>query len=133
MTMNIAARFVQRFRDYDNRNMLSVYRDKTEQIRKRNLQTWDDIKLQEESLRLQHAAQSGIALDELLVDAYSLVCEAASRTLGLQPYDVQIMAAIALHERMLIEQHTGEGKTLSRNAGLSECADRQRRACADLQ
>lgn len=113
MTMNIAARFVQRFRDYDNRNMLSVYRDKTEQIRKRNLQTWDDIKLQEESLRLQHAAQSGIALDELLVDAYSLVCEAASRTLGLQPYDVQIMAAIALHERMLIEQHTGEGKTLS--------------------
>ncbi|WP_341347507.1 DEAD/DEAH box helicase [Paenibacillus sp. FSL H3-0469] len=111
--MNIAARFVQRFRDYDNRNMLSVYRDKTEQIRKRNLQTWDDTKLQEESLRLRHAAQSGIALEELLVDAYSLVCEAASRTLGLQPYDVQIMAAIALHERMLIEQHTGEGKTLS--------------------
>lgn len=113
MTMNMAARFMQRFRDYDNRNMLKAYRDKTEQIRKRDLQDWDDTKLQEESLRLQRAAQSGIALDELLVDAYSLVCEAASRTLGLQPYDVQIMAGIALHERMLIEQHTGEGKTLS--------------------
>ncbi|WP_340026842.1 DEAD/DEAH box helicase [Paenibacillus sp. FSL K6-1096] len=111
--MNMAARFMQRFRDYDNRNMLKAYRDKTEQIRKRDLQDWDDTKLQEESLRLQRAAQSGIALDELLVDAYSLVCEAASRTLGLQPYDVQIMAGIALHERMLIEQHTGEGKTLS--------------------
>lgn len=111
--MNIAAKFMQRFREYDNRNTLKAYRDKAEQIRKRSLQTWDDTKLQEESLRLRHAAQSGIALDELLVDAYSLVCEAASRTLGLQPYDVQIMAGIALHEWMLIEQHTGEGKTLS--------------------
>ncbi|MNK97781.1 preprotein translocase subunit SecA [compost metagenome] len=52
-------------------------------------------------------------MDELLVDAYALVCEAAKRKLGLQPYDVQIMAAIALHERFVIEQHTGEGKTLS--------------------
>lgn len=51
--------------------------------------------------------------DELLVDAYALVCEAAKRKLGLQPYEVQKMAAIALHERFLIEQQTGEGKTLS--------------------
>ena len=58
-------------------------------------------------------AKSGTPLDELLVDAYALVCEAAKRKLGLQPYDVQIMAAIALHEGFLIEQHTGEGKTLS--------------------
>ena len=43
-------------------------------------------------------AKSGTPLDEPLVDAYVLVCEAAKRTLGLQPYAVQIMAAIALHE-----------------------------------
>ncbi|AIQ58388.1 DEAD/DEAH box helicase [Paenibacillus borealis] len=111
--MNIAVKLMQKFKDYDNRNTLKAYQDKTELIRKRNVQAWNDGQLLAESLRLQKEARSGTSLDELLVDAYVLVCEAAKRTLGLQPYDVQIMAAIALHERFLIEQHTGEGKTLS--------------------
>ncbi|OKP91778.1 accessory Sec system translocase SecA2 [Paenibacillus helianthi] len=111
--MNIAVKFMQKFKNLDNQNKLKVYRDKTELIRKRNMEAWDDGRLQEESLRLQKEARSGTPLDELLVDAYALVCEAAKRKLGLQPYEVQIMAAIALHERFLIEQHTGEGKTLS--------------------
>ncbi|GAA0391567.1 accessory Sec system translocase SecA2 [Paenibacillus motobuensis] len=111
--MNLAVKLMQDFKDRDNRLMLKVYRDKAELIRKRNLEAWDEKQLQAESLRLREEAKSGTSLDELLVDAYALVCEAAKRTLGLQPYDVQIMAAIALHERFLIEQHTGEGKTLS--------------------
>lgn len=74
---------------------------------------WDEGQLQAESLRLQKEAKSGTPSDDLLIDAYALVCEAAKRKLGLQPYEVQIMAAIALHEGSLIEQHTGEGKTLS--------------------
>ncbi|MFC6651222.1 DEAD/DEAH box helicase [Paenibacillus rhizoplanae] len=111
--MKIAARLLQNFRDHDNRQLLKNYEVTAELIRTRNLTVWADAELQVESLRLQQAARSGIPLDELLVDAYALVCEAAARALGLQPYDVQIMAAIALHERMLIEQHTGEGKTLS--------------------
>ncbi|MFD0712977.1 DEAD/DEAH box helicase [Paenibacillus sp. GCM10027626] len=111
--MNIAVKLLQKFRDRDTQNKLKVYQDKVELIRKRNLEAWDDQRLQAESLRLQKEAKSGTPLDELLVDAYALVCKAAKRKLGLQPYDVQIMAAIALHERFLIEQHTGEGKTLS--------------------
>ncbi|UQZ36481.1 accessory Sec system translocase SecA2 [Paenibacillus sp. PK3_47] len=111
--MNMAVKLMQKFYDRDNQNKLKVYRDKVELIRNRKLDAWDDGQLQAESLRLQKEAQAGTPLDELLPDAYSLVCEAAKRTLGLQPYDVQIMAAIALHERLLIEQHTGEGKTLS--------------------
>ncbi|MEX3617623.1 preprotein translocase subunit SecA [Paenibacillus glucanolyticus] len=111
--MNIAAKFMQKFKDYDTRQKLKGYRENAELIRKRNLEPWDEMQLQAESLRLKKEASSGTPLDELLVDAYALVCEAAKRQLGLQPYDVQIMAAIALHERFLIEQHTGEGKTLS--------------------
>ncbi|MNB85648.1 preprotein translocase subunit SecA [compost metagenome] len=111
--MNIAGRLLRSFKDYDNQNKLKSLQHKAELIRARNLAAWDDEQLQKESLRLQMAAQSGTAVDELLVDAYAVVCEAAKRTLGLQPYKVQIMAAIALHERCLIEQHTGEGKTLS--------------------
>lgn len=111
--MNLAVKLMQEFKNRDNQNRLKVYRDKTQLIRERNLEAWDDRQLQAESQRLRKEAKSGAALDELLVDAYALVCEAAKRKLGLQPYDVQIMAAIALHERHLIEQHTGEGKTLS--------------------
>ncbi|KZE66964.1 accessory Sec system translocase SecA2 [Paenibacillus jamilae] len=111
--MNLAVKLMQKFKDRDTQNKLKGYRDKAELIRKRNLEAWDDQRLKAESLRLKKEAKSGTPLDELLVDAYALVCEAAKRKLGLQPYDVQIMAAIALHERFVIEQHTGEGKTLS--------------------
>lgn len=111
--MNLAVKLMREFKDYNNRQRLKVFRDKAELVRKRSLEAWDDQQLQLESLRLKKEAKSGTPLDELLVDAYALVSEAAKRTLGLQPYDVQIMAAIALHEGFLIEQHTGEGKTLS--------------------
>ncbi|MCM3781934.1 accessory Sec system translocase SecA2 [Neobacillus mesonae] len=111
--MNLAAKLIQKSKNRETQNKLRTYQDKAKLIRKRNLEVWDDQQLKAESLRLQKEAKSGTPLDELLIDAYTLVCEAAKRTLGLQPYDVQIMAAIALHEGFLIEQHTGEGKTLS--------------------
>ncbi|WDZ59923.1 DEAD/DEAH box helicase [Paenibacillus polymyxa] len=111
--MDLAVKLMQKFKDRDTQNKLKGYRDKAELIRKRNLEAWDDQRLKAESLRLKKDAKLGTPLDELLVDAYALACEAAKRKLGLQPYDVQIMAAIALHERFVIEQHTGEGKTLS--------------------
>ncbi|MBN2981324.1 MULTISPECIES: DEAD/DEAH box helicase [Cohnella] len=111
--MNLAVKWMQKFKDRDTRHKLKGYRNKAELIRKRNFEAWDEKRLQAESLRLKREAKSGKPLDELLVDAYALVCEAAKRKLGLRPYDVQIMAAIALHEGFLIEQQTGEGKTLS--------------------
>ncbi|WP_098744962.1 DEAD/DEAH box helicase [Paenibacillus sp. EZ-K15] len=111
--MNVAFKYMKKFKNLDNQHKLKGYRNKMLLVRKRNLEAWDEKQLLAESLRLQREAKSGTPLDELLVDAYALVCETAKRKLGLQPYDVQIMAAIALHERLLIEQHTGEGKTLS--------------------
>ena len=42
----------------------------------------------------------------------ALICEAASRTLGLSPFDVQILGGLALCDGKLIEMQTGEGKTL---------------------
>lgn len=111
--MNLVAKLMQKIVNDVTSHKLKVYRDKVELIRKRNLDSWDQKQLQAESLRLKKKAKSDTPLDELLVEAYALVCETAKRTLGLKPYDVQIMAAIALHESFLVEQHTGEGKTLS--------------------
>jgi preprotein translocase subunit SecA len=51
-------------------------------------------------------------LDDLLPEAYALTREACARTMGLRPFDVQMMAAVALHGGKLVQLATGEGKTL---------------------
>lgn len=111
--MSPSVDLMRKFKDRDAQSQLNAYRDRVKKIRERNLSSWSDAELQAESRRLQRQAKSGMPLSELLIDAYALVCEAAKRILGLKPYNVQIIAAIALHERYLIEQDTGEGKTLS--------------------
>jgi len=55
----------------------------------------------------------GKDLEEILSEAFALVREASLRTINLRPYDVQLIAAIALFEGKVAEQKTGEGKTLS--------------------
>ena len=54
-----------------------------------------------------------VPLEDLEVDAFALVREAAGRTLGLRPFDVQVLAALALQRRHLVEMQTGDGKTLA--------------------
>jgi len=71
-----------------------------------------DEKLQQISKELFHKAQNGETLDNLLVESYALVCETARRTLKLNPFDVQIVGGIVLHQGKLAEMQTGEGKTL---------------------
>lgn len=57
-------------------------------------------------------------LDELLPEAFATVREAARRVLGMRHYDVQLLAGIALHNKTVTEQKTGEGKTLTVTAPL---------------
>ncbi|MDP1721781.1 MAG: preprotein translocase subunit SecA [Candidatus Gottesmanbacteria bacterium] len=61
----------------------------------------------------------GALIDNLLPQVYALVREAAVRTLKLRHFDVQMIAAIALHEGKVCEQKTGEGKTLSATPALT--------------
>ena len=55
----------------------------------------------------------GETLDDLLPEAFALIREAIWRVVGERAYDVQLMAAICLHQGRIAEQKTGEGKTLS--------------------
>jgi len=54
---------------------------------------------------------------EILLPALAAIREAADRQLGLRPFPVQLMGALALHRGLLAEMATGEGKTLT--AGLA--------------
>lgn len=62
--------------------------------------------------------RNGQTLDDILPEAYAVVREAARRTIGERHYDVQLMAAIVLHQGKVAEQKTGEGKTLSATPAL---------------
>ena len=52
------------------------------------------------------------SLDDILPDAFALVKEAATRTLGQRHFDVQLIGGMVLHEGNVAEMKTGEGKTL---------------------
>lgn len=72
-----------------------------------------DAQILKKTLELKERFNSGSTLDEILPEAYALVRETADRIIGERHYDVQLVAAIALHEGKVAEQKTGEGKTLS--------------------
>lgn len=71
----------------------------------------DQLRAKTDELKDRH--KQGESLDDLLVEAYAVVREGARRVLGLYPYHVQLMGAIALHEGNIAEMKTGEGKTLT--------------------
>lgn len=52
------------------------------------------------------------SLDAILPDAFAVVREAATRTLGQRHFDVQLIGGMVLHEGNVAEMKTGEGKTL---------------------
>jgi preprotein translocase subunit SecA len=56
---------------------------------------------------------NGEELDSLLPECFGVVREASVRTLGLRPFDVQLMGGIFLHKGNIAEMKTGEGKTLT--------------------
>lgn len=70
----------------------------------------DDLKARTDWLRGR--IEAGESLDDLLVDAFATVREAAKRTLGQRHFDVQMLGGIVLHKGMISEMKTGEGKTL---------------------
>jgi len=93
---------------------LKPYRKMLAQINKleAGFKSVDDHMLKETSQNLIVRARDGACPGDLLVEAFALVRETARRVLGLRPFDVQIIAAIAMHQGKLAEMQTGEGKTL---------------------
>ncbi len=75
------------------------------------------IKLSDEELKaktteFKNRLKNGETLDDILVEAYATVREAAKRVIGLRHYRVQLIGGIILHQGRITEMRTGEGKTL---------------------
>jgi preprotein translocase subunit SecA len=72
--------------------------------------TDEELRARTPALKKRH--EEGESLDDLLVDAFATVREAAKRTLGQRHFDVQLLGGMVLHRGMISEMKTGEGKTL---------------------
>jgi preprotein translocase subunit SecA len=92
---------------------LESYKKVLREINKIKLESSSDKMLRERSMILKQLACKGDTSQTLLAESFALVREAARRVLGLYPYDVQVMAGIALHRGKIVEMQTGEGKTLA--------------------
>ncbi len=76
------------------------------------LQALSDDELRARTAWLQDRLSKGETEDDILVDAFATVREAARRTLGQRHFDVQLLGGLVLHKGMIAEMRTGEGKTL---------------------
>ncbi len=76
------------------------------------IQALSDDQLREKTTIFRERLEKGETLDQLLVEAFAVVREAAWRTLGMRHYPVQLIGGMTLHEGRISEMKTGEGKTL---------------------
>lgn len=76
------------------------------------MQALSDEQLADKTKEFKDRFAQGETLDDLLVEAYAVVREAAVRVLGMEHYHVQLIGGIVLHQGRIAEMRTGEGKTL---------------------
>ncbi|MCE2488985.1 MAG: preprotein translocase subunit SecA [Anaerolineae bacterium] len=93
---------------------LARYQDAVQDINalEPEIQALDDAALRGRAEALRQRLQKDGEPDEQLVEVFALVREASKRTIGLRPYDVQLIGGIVLHQGRIAEMKTGEGKTL---------------------
>lgn len=72
-----------------------------------------DVELKGKTNEFKNRLKNGETLDDLLVEAYAVVREAAKRTLGMRHFRVQLIGGVILHQGRITEMRTGEGKTLT--------------------
>ena len=77
------------------------------------LKALSDAALKAKTPELRERLTNGEALDAMLPEAFALIREAARRSLGLRPFDAQLIGGITLHQGKIAEMRTGEGKTLA--------------------
>jgi preprotein translocase subunit SecA len=92
---------------------LRPYRNVLDEIKKRGFRSlsWTELKIKSEKLTAR--VRSGVPADDIIIEAFALVDEAARRAIGLAPFDCQIIAGLAMAGGKIAELPTGEGKTLA--------------------
>ena len=108
------ANFLTRIFGSRNQRLLRQYSKIVSEINdlEPGMQSLSDDELSAKTGEFRARFEKGESLDDLLVEAFAVAREAAWRTLGLRPFDVQLIGAMVLHQGNIAEMRTGEGKTL---------------------
>lgn len=77
------------------------------------IQKLSDETLRNKTVEFKERISRGESLDKLLIESFAVVREAARRSVGMRPFDAQLIGAMVLHEGRIAEMKTGEGKTLA--------------------
>ena len=77
------------------------------------MQKLSDDELKAKTPYFRELLKNGKSLDDILVEAYAVVREAAYRVTGMKAFEVQLIGACAIHGGNIAEMKTGEGKTLT--------------------
>lgn len=78
-----------------------------------NYKSLKDEEFKELTLKFKERVNNGESLDAILPEVFAVAREAAVRSLGLRPFDVQLMGGMVLNANRIAEMKTGEGKTLT--------------------
>ena len=76
------------------------------------MQALTDEQLRDLTRQFKERLANGETLDDILVEAFAAVREGAKRALDMEPFRVQLIGGIILHQGRIAEMRTGEGKTL---------------------
>jgi preprotein translocase subunit SecA len=85
--------------------------DKIEALRE-TMQAMSDEELKAQTQKFKDRLEAGETLDDILVEAFATIREADKRVLGMEPFRVQLIGGVILHQGRIAEMRTGEGKTL---------------------
>jgi preprotein translocase subunit SecA len=108
--MNFAEKVFGTHSEHELKRINSLV-DKVESLRP-SMQKLTDEQLRDKTREYKQRLADGETIDDLLPEAYATVREAAKRALNMEPFRVQIIGGIILHQGRIAEMRTGEGKTL---------------------
>jgi preprotein translocase subunit SecA len=108
------ANFLTRIFGSRNQRLLRQFEVIVKQINslEEGLQALTDGDLCAKTVEFRERYDAGETLQNLLPEAFAVAREAAWRTLGMRPFDVQLIGGMVLHQGDIAEMRTGEGKTL---------------------
>ena len=112
--LNTASKFARKLFGSRNDRLLRRYQHTVDQVNalEERICALESDRLAARTGEFRQQLEAGRPLDELLPEAFAVAREASRRFLGMRPFDVQLVGALALHEGKIAEMRTGEGKTL---------------------
>jgi preprotein translocase subunit SecA len=113
MVVLIFINISKKFEDSARKAEYNSYKEIVEKMNCNKFESLNNEGLLNKSYELRHKVSQGVCMDDIIAEAFELVCQAVKRVLGLSVYDEQLIAGIAMHKGRLVEMQTGEGKTLA--------------------